>query len=196
MGTIVFRSAEIRDIKKIVGLEIECMGELKAEIGGEFPAFDETRNNESNLLSVVEGGWGFAMVAEDDDFGTKSLVGAVIAVDRDFDADSGDRNILTLTNLFVAEGHRRQGIARRLLEEVEVWAKDQGYIELQALMYTPNPAMSHILDTTGMTVIFEGKKKILDPEKYKAMKAREDIEYYSNRRAYLSSKSNNSLVDL
>lgn len=196
MGTIVYRNAEIKDIKRIVGLEIECMGELKAEIGGEFPVFDETRNNESNLISVVEGGWGVAMVAEDDDFGTKRLVGAVIAIDRDFDADSDDRNILTLTNLFVDGAYRRQGIARRLLEEVEGWAMEQGYIELQTLMYTPNPAMSHILDKAGMTVIFEGKKKILDPEKYKALKAREEIEYYRNRRAFLTSKSNNSLVDL
>lgn len=193
---IVYRNAEIKDIKKIIALEIECMEELKANIGNEFPIFDETRNNESSLVSIIEGGCGSSIIAEEDDYGNKKIVGAIIGLDKNYDNEQEIKDILTIMNMFVDINYRKQGIGTKLLEMVEEWAKEQNYIELQTLIYVPNSIIQNMTKKLGMIEIYEGRKKILDQKKYNDKKEGETIEYYKNRKEYLISKSNNRLYEM
>ena len=183
----VYRDAEIKDINKIVKLEIECMEELQDRIGSEFPIFDERKNNEASLISIIEGECGVSIVAEESEIdGSAGLVGAVIALDKDLRSGEDEEHAtLVLRNLFVAEDYRKRGIAHKLMEMVVEWATGKGYFELETLVYTPNPEIQGILSQFGVDQIFEGRKKVLDKAKYDAEKEKELNSHYTGTKGDL-----------
>jgi GNAT superfamily N-acetyltransferase len=115
-----YRMTEIKDINRVVKLEVECMTELHNKIGGEFPVFDERHNNEANLISIIEGGCGCAFLAEEyDTYGKGYLIGAVIAIDEEMKtADEEEHNKLVIYSIFVEQNYRKQGVAHKLLEMI------------------------------------------------------------------------------
>jgi GNAT superfamily N-acetyltransferase len=160
---IHYRMPEIRDLNTIKYLEIECMNELKNKIQGEFPVFDERHNNEANLLSIIEGGCGCAFIAEEsEDHAKAELVGAIIAIDEDMKTvDEEDHNKLFVCNVFVHENYRKQGIAHKLLEMLQEWARIHNYKGIKTLMYTPNDEAKKILSDNSYFVISEIREKTL-----------------------------------
>ena len=158
-----YRDADYRDINRITAMEIEVMGELMEEIGGTFPRFDEHTNNETNLISVIEGKCGFAIVAEDEEpYKDKEIVGVILALDSQLESlEDGAHESLVLMNLFVKPEFRRRGIARTLLEELEGKARAAGYPKIRTLVYTPNDKASGLLSGKGYGVICETRNKDL-----------------------------------
>jgi GNAT superfamily N-acetyltransferase len=187
----LYRNAEIKDINKVVKLEIECMEELQDRIGSEFPVFDERKNNEASLVSIIEGECGVSIIAEETEIdGSVRLVGAAIALDKDLRTiEDGEFTTLVLRNLFVDRNYRNRGIAHKLLEMIVEWATGKGYIDLETFVYTPNPEIQGILSQFGVDQVVEERKRVLDKAKYDAQKERE----LDNR--YIRAKGNSIAGD-
>jgi len=195
---IQFRNAEIRDINKIVKLEVECMEELKERIGTEFPIFDEKRNNETSLVSIIEGECGVSIIAEENEInGSVKIVGAIIALDKDLKTkEEDDHNTLTIRNMFVDRNYRKQGIAHKLLELTENWANEHKYVEITTFVYTPNIEIQRILNQFGIQQINEGRKKVIDQKKYAELKNQEILDYYNRVKGNLLSRGDQRNTEL
>jgi len=182
----LYHNAEIKDINRVVKLEIECMEELQDRIGSEFPVFDERKNNEASLVSIIEGECGVSIIAEETEIdGSVRLVGAAIALDKDLRTiEDGEFTTLVLRNLFVDRNYRNRGIAHKLLEMIVEWATGKGYIEFETFVYTPNPEIQGILSQFGVDQVFEGRKRVLDKAKYDALKEKELNDHYIKARGH------------
>lgn len=160
---ISYRNAEHKDVSRIVNLEIEVMAELREQIGETFPIFDEKRNNETSLLSIIEGGCGCAIVAlEEEVIDIQKIIGAVIALDGEYTSHQGSNSkSLVIMNLFLTTEHRGRGIGVELVAKMEDYAKENGYDEIIAMTHMPNPVVSHILETRGYPITSETRTKRL-----------------------------------
>ena len=72
------------------------------------------------------------------------------------------KNVKTvcLDNIYVLPGHRRNGVARRLFAEVELWAKEQGAVRLDLYTWDFNKNAIAMYQAMGMTPqrhVFEKK---------------------------------------
>ena len=63
------------------------------------------------------------------------------------------KNVKTvcLDNIYVLPGHRRNGVARRLFAEVELWAKEQGAVRLDLYTWDFNKNAIAMYQAMGMT---------------------------------------------
>jgi len=163
---ISYRNAEHKDVSRLVNLEIEVMAELREQIGETFPIFDEKRNNETSLLSIVEGGCGCAIVAlEEEVIDMQKIIGAVIALDGEYTShQGGNAKSLVMMNLFLKAEHRGRGIGMELVARMEDFAKEQGYDDIIAMSFMPNPIVSRILETRGYPITSETRTKRLDSD--------------------------------
>lgn len=76
----------------------------------------------AKLVSLPEAYVGFLALDE-----SQNPIGMIDVRLRNFAEGAPDLGALYVEDLWVEPGHRRRGIARRLLESVENWARDQGY---------------------------------------------------------------------
>ena len=71
-----------------------------------------------------------------------------------------DLKTVCLDNIYVLRDHRRRGIAAKLFEEVESWAKEQGAIRLDLHTWDFNKGAIAMYEAMGMTpqrYVFEKK---------------------------------------
>ncbi len=160
---IVYRDAEIRDLNPILELETQCYDQAEAEESAQ-EARPRSGNNEANLVSIIEGRCGCAIVAIDEDIrGHARIVGAVIALDHELKAwDEPDHEILDLISLFVHGEYRRQGIGHKLVELADAWARAREYRYLQGVVYLPNEGLRRLLSTQGLEPRFELRRKTVN----------------------------------
>jgi GNAT superfamily N-acetyltransferase len=154
---------EIKDLNKVISLEIECMGELRTEIGGEFPVFDERHNDEANLLAIIEGNCGCAFLAEDlVEYEKGKIAGAIVAIDEDMKtADETEHNKLFIASIFVDAAYRDQGIGSKLVELLQEWARVHNYKGIKTSVYTPNEKIENMLAGNSYRLVSEVREKSL-----------------------------------
>jgi len=160
---IDFRNANHQDLNTIVRLEIETMKELRGRIGDSFPVFDEKRNSETSLISIIEGECGCAIVALDEEnFQNRHIVGAIIALDSEYaSSNEADRESLVLMNVFVDEEYRTRGIGSELVSRMERFAVEKKYRDIVTGIVTPNAIISHMLEKRGYPITRETRTKSL-----------------------------------
>lgn len=93
-------------------------------------------------------------------FEKEQLVGIVSATLWEESGMVKDVKTVCLDNLYVLPAYRRKGIAARLFEEVELWAKEQGAIRLDLHTWDFNKnaiAMYYAMGMTPQRYVFEKK---------------------------------------
>jgi len=84
-------------------------------------------------------------------FEKEQLVGFVSATLWEESGMVKDVKTVCLDNLYVLPAYRRKGIAARLFEEVELWAKEQGAIRLDLHTWDFNKNAIAMYQAMGMT---------------------------------------------
>ncbi|MFO0746730.1 MAG: GNAT family N-acetyltransferase [Myxococcota bacterium] len=137
--TTIFRRATHADIPHIVPMMTTFNDEELIEFTPEKGA--------SGLDALLHNpGWGFVLVAGEDD----ALTGyALIAYG--FDIEFGGRDAF-LCELFVAEPYRGTGLGRALLEAAEAQAKDHGVNALHLIVRQENARARGLYERRGFIV--------------------------------------------
>ena len=93
-------------------------------------------------------------------FDDEQLVGVVRATLWEESGMVKDVKTVCLDNIYVLPTHRRNGVATRLFEEVELWAKEQGAIRLNLHTWDFNKNAIAMYQAMGMSpqqYVFEKK---------------------------------------
>lgn len=87
------------------------------------------------------------LVAEDEE--DESLVGYLIASKQRKPPIYSHTRVAYLSDAFVADSHRKQGILKRFVDELEAWAKREGITAIDVMLFRENESAHAIYEHLG-----------------------------------------------
>lgn len=156
MGSIVVARAKREDLPGVVDLCMLVEAQHETYNAVRWRRRPNIRQGYLNWMSThLEEPDMLVLAAREEGPGGAGVVGALLAAIEAEIPIYTYRNYAFVHDLAVAEGYRRQGLARRMLEEAKTWANERGMNQLRLMVAVQNPEARALFEGFGFQHTYE-----------------------------------------